>query len=110
MNKRERKKMYQWIVTAIFLVLAVIGGLFYKEVSPIEEKSDSQSESVFSEEKDLLKIYYFDVGQADSILVQKSGKNMLIDAGDNKHTNIVVENLQALGVERLDYVIRNPSS
>lgn len=53
-----------------------------------------------------LKVHYIDVGQADSILVQlPSGQNMLIDAGNNADSNLVVNYLKSQGVKRLDYVI-----
>lgn len=52
-----------------------------------------------------LKVYYFDVGQADSILIQNNGQNMLIDAGNNEDGEILVNNLKTLGVENIDYLI-----
>lgn len=36
-------------------------------------------------------IHYLDVGQADSILIQDDGKNMLIDAGTNDMGKTVVK-------------------
>lgn len=52
-----------------------------------------------------LKIYYIDVGQADSILIEKKGHFMLIDAGNNDDGNLVVDFLKQKGVKKLDYVI-----
>ena len=52
-----------------------------------------------------LKIYYIDVGQADSILIEKQGHFMLIDAGNNDDGNLVVDFLKQKGVKKLDYVI-----
>lgn len=52
-----------------------------------------------------LRTYYFDVGQADSILVVNDGKTMLIDAGNNDDGDLVVNNLKKLGITKLDYVI-----
>lgn len=45
------------------------------------------------------------MGQADSILVQSNGVNMLIDAGTNKAGATVVKDLQNLGVTKIDYLI-----
>lgn len=53
----------------------------------------------------LLKVHYIDVGQADSILIENSGKYALIDAGNNEDGNIVVNYLKSKGVSKLDYVI-----
>lgn len=52
-----------------------------------------------------LKVHYIDVGQADSILVQQNGHNMLIDAGNNADSGLVVDYLKQQEVEKLDYVI-----
>lgn len=58
-----------------------------------------------SKSKDTLIVHYIDVGQADSILVQINGKNMLIDAGNKEDGNKVVSYLQKQNVSKLDYVI-----
>lgn len=50
-------------------------------------------------------IRYLDVGQADSILIQSDGKNMLIDAGTNDMGKTVVEDLKEYNVQRIDYLI-----
>ncbi len=52
-----------------------------------------------------LKVYYFDVGQADSILIVNNNKTMLIDAGNNDDGELVVNNIKKLGISKLDYVI-----
>lgn len=52
-----------------------------------------------------LKVYYFDVGQADSILIVNNNKTMLIDAGNNDDGELVVNNIKKLGITKLDYVI-----
>lgn len=52
-----------------------------------------------------LKVYYFDVGQADSILIVNNNSTMLIDAGNNDDGELVVNNIKKLGISKLDYVI-----
>ena len=52
-----------------------------------------------------LNVYYFDVGQADSILLENNGKYMMIDAGNNADGKLIVKYLQDLGVKKLDYLI-----
>lgn len=52
-----------------------------------------------------LRVYYFDVGQADSILVVNNQKTMLIDAGNNDDGELIVNNLKKLGISRIDYLI-----
>ena len=50
-------------------------GLFFLNIIPrnIKEKTINNN----------LEIYFFDVGQADSILIKNSDNTMLIDAGNN---------------------------
>jgi competence protein ComEC len=51
-------------------------------------------------------ITFFDVGQGDSSLLQlPDGNNVLIDAGDVKAADTVVQDLKDRGVEQLDMVI-----
>lgn len=52
-----------------------------------------------------LKIYFIDVGQADSILVIDKDKTMLIDAGTNTEGENVVKFLKNKGVSKIDYLI-----
>ncbi len=52
-----------------------------------------------------LRVYYLDVGQADSILVIDKDKTMLIDAGTNEAGNTVVNFLKEKGITRIDYLV-----
>lgn len=52
-----------------------------------------------------LQIYYFDVGQADSILVSNNQEYMLIDAGNNQDGKLICEYLKTLGITKIDYLI-----
>jgi len=52
-----------------------------------------------------LKVHYIDVGQADSILIQQNGQNMLIDAGNNADDKLVVGYLKKKGVKKIDVLI-----
>lgn len=52
-----------------------------------------------------LLIHYIDVGQADSMLIQVNGKNVLIDAGNKAHGTKLVSYIKKQGVKKLDIVI-----
>ncbi|KYH29222.1 MULTISPECIES: ComEC/Rec2 family competence protein [Clostridium] len=52
-----------------------------------------------------LKVHFIDVGQADSILITQGSNNMLIDAGNNEDSDLVVNYLKKQGITKLDYVI-----
>ncbi len=51
------------------------------------------------------KIYYLDVGEADSILIENSGEYALIDAGNNEDGKNLVEFFNTLGITNFKYVI-----
>lgn len=55
--------------------------------------------------EDVLRVYYLDVGQADSILIVNNGQSMLIDAGNNGDGKLVVNDLKKIGITKLDYVV-----
>ncbi len=52
-----------------------------------------------------LKVVMLDVGQGDSILLASGGEYMLVDAGENDKGELVVGDLQRLGVTRLKAVV-----
>jgi len=58
-----------------------------------------------SETKQNLKVYFFDVGQADSILIMNEEQTMLIDAGNNDDGEMLVKNLETLGITKIDYLV-----
>jgi len=51
------------------------------------------------------RIYYFDVGQADSILIVNNGKTMLIDAGNNEDGDMLVNYIKTLGISKIDVLV-----
>lgn len=61
--------------------------------------------NIFESDPGILKVHFIDVGQADSILIQNNAGNMLIDAGNNEDSDLVVKYLKKQGVSKLDYVI-----
>jgi|GEM_PF-221140 len=52
-----------------------------------------------------LRVHFIDVGQADSILIEDGSHAMLIDAGNNADSELVVEYIRKQGIEKLSYVI-----
>lgn len=56
-------------------------------------------------EDEKLRVYFFDVGQADSILIVNENKTMLIDAGNNNDGDLLVNNLKQLGITKIDYLV-----
>lgn len=67
--------------------------------------ANSINEEFISDNKQNLKVYFFDVNQADSILVVNNEQTMLIDAGNNNDGQLLVENLKSLKITKIDYLI-----
>lgn len=68
-----------------------------------EIKENVASAIKIDEEK--LNILFFDVGQADSQLIICNGKTMLIDSGNSKDGEFIVNGLRGLNIEKIDYLI-----
>lgn len=58
----------------------------------------------FASAEEIMKIYFFDVGQADATLLKGPDFTVLIDAGDYRR-NDVVPHLKSVGVTELDLLI-----
>ena len=69
----------------------------------VEIHLPEESAPVIAEGK--LTVHYIDVGQADAILLEESGKYMLIDGGNKDDGQLVVSYLQNEGVEQLEAVV-----
>ena len=52
-----------------------------------------------------LVVTMLDIGQGDSILIETHEQNILIDTGDVKNRNVLVDKLHNLGIERFNRVI-----
>ena len=74
------------------------------EVKKYKDIISSASENI-NIDNNKLNILFFDVGQADSQLIICNGKVMLIDAGNSKDGEKIVNGIKALGITKLDYVI-----
>ncbi len=70
-----------------------------------EEELEEDSEGVGYEAPGLFKVYYLDVGQADSIFIKTDDKNMLIDAGTNASGPKISSFLKSLNIEKIDYLV-----
>ena len=105
----RRKKKQISLLMALFLV--IFGSIFYflepsqanpNTPTPTPETMQANQEIQDGEK---LQIWFLDVGQADSILIQNGDANMLIDAGNNEDGEKLVSYFQSLGIESFQYVI-----
>lgn len=90
---RRENRLPLWILLLLFaLVIALFLLPDKKEPEPPQGGSN-------------LTVRMLDAGQADALLIQQDGKNMLIDAGKNSTAAELVETIKGYGVLRFDIVI-----
>lgn len=111
-NKTKEKQIVSLIIAFIVIILFLLG-IEYEDIeeffnpskSVINKVTAEESENIVLEGDDILQIHFFDVGQADSILLISNNQTMLIDAGNNDDGDLVVSNLKKLGISKLNYVV-----
>ena len=123
-NKRNNRTMdAKKIISAIIAIIIVVIGLLkggdlfnsifaqtpqahnVEGLDNLTVQTGSGCISKINVNEDVLRVYYFNVGQADSILIVNNGESMLIDAGKNDGGKKVVDNLKKIGIENLTYVV-----
>lgn len=120
MSKKQNNKTISTIISIIILiVVAIFGGdnilgsltaqsQIVENIEGLENVTIQTGKNCISPiniNEDVLRVYYFDVGQADSILIVNNGQSMLIDAGNNDDGDLVVNNLNKIGIKKLDYLV-----
>lgn len=109
MSRRKQSKFIKSIIGLIVAACIVGGSYLGSEVFQNQENTVTAEKTVNNsiplEADDQLQIYFFDVGQADSILLISDGETMLIDAGNNEDGDMLVEKIKGLGITTLNYVI-----
>ena len=129
-NRKEFKKIYTFIILIITGLVAwktpaleiidqtitntglaeIVDTSATSNVTGIEvvrenlEIKENVAENIqIDEEK--LNILFLDVGQADCQLIICDGKTMLIDSGNSKDGELIVNAIRALDIEKIDYLI-----
>lgn len=101
------------VLTEIDKAIAENGFVNIIDTSVVDTTSKIKKDTEISEkvaqniqiDSSKLNILFFDVGQADCILILNKGKSVLIDAGNSGDGELVVNGIKALGIEKIDYVI-----
>ncbi|MEW8995385.1 ComEC/Rec2 family competence protein [Clostridium sp.] len=116
-NHKPNSKLVSVIITLaiIFLTGGFIGSTVEdKSYENNDTKTIFQSEQKESKDKNIngsdvitgeLKVHFIDVGQADSILIENKGEAMLIDAGNNDDSDLVVSYIKNSNIKKLKYLI-----
>ncbi len=106
MSSRKLNKFFnKLIILLIFLVIVIFGKeKFSKLAYDYEENNNIKLTENISNNK--IEIYFFDVGQADSILIKQANSTVLIDAGNNKDGDNLVNYIKdELNINHFDVVI-----
>lgn len=101
-----RRKKSKKDIPLLILIIAIIGYIFatYGEnlSSSLTEEGNLNQNNVTTD----LKVYFFDVGQADSILISNNNHHLLIDAGNNEDGPLLVKYIkEKLNIDSFEYVI-----
>lgn len=104
MTKKKKKQKLPKGISILLIIVAIFYSLYEKDIDktfglPVTE--------TFQETKNTntLDITYLDVGQADAILIQNEGHNMLIDAGNNEDGPLLVQYFKEQNMTKFDYLI-----
>ncbi|MEM3873948.1 MAG: ComEC/Rec2 family competence protein [Candidatus Bathyarchaeia archaeon] len=65
----------------------------------------SDVQAVLCENRPLVRVYFFDVGQGDAIFIDTDGQDMLIDGGPRSAGSTLMGYLADLGVSEIAYVV-----
>lgn len=95
------KKVNKLLNKTIILLLIFIVSLYAKKY--VEESYSYQETGISTTSN--LEIYFFDVGQADSIFLNNNGYTMLIDAGNNNDGENIVKFLKEKNINDIDVVV-----
>ncbi|MDR2898706.1 MAG: MBL fold metallo-hydrolase [Clostridiales bacterium] len=88
-------------ISAFLLIALILFLLWHMVYLHIFQEDTAVSDPVAAE--DLLHVYYIDVGQGDSAIIQGPDFNMLIDAGES--APLVTEYIEQLEIDSFDYVV-----
>lgn len=103
MKKKDMKKL---IVLVILLLSYAYTTLINTENKNQEEQiKERKTEDVIFADENTLNVYFIDVGQADSILLENKGHYMLIDAGNNEDGPKLVNYFNEQDIKEFDYVV-----
>ena len=92
----KRKDIISYILFVIIIIFAVVFYLNDNKVNNIQIDNNLDEE---------IKVYFIDVGEADSILINIHNKYVLIDAGNNADGNKLVKYFKSLGISKFSYLI-----
>jgi len=117
MKRKTNKKIT--ILTLVSVFILVLISVFFNVdldyffgytlddlIAQIGEKSNYDSlKNIDEESNDILKVYFVDVGQGDSIILNKGNESMIIDAGPNSSEIKLINFINSLNITKFKYVV-----
>lgn len=114
MSRKLRKKINKIysLILIVIIGIAIIYNYFEQSIDNsvdlnkiVEKEIVINSTDTISIDESLLNIFFLDVGQADCEIVINNGQTMLIDAGNGKDGDRIVNFLNTLGIDKIDYIV-----
>ncbi|CCY79962.1 beta-lactamase domain protein [Mycoplasma sp. CAG:877] len=103
MKKKDMKKLIVLVILLLsYAYTTFINTENKNQEEPIKER---KTEDVIFADENTLNVYFIDVGQADSILLENKGHYMLIDAGNNEDGPKLVNYFNEQDIKEFDYVV-----
>jgi competence protein ComEC len=85
------------ILIIFLLVFTLISIPYYNKLTSLSPTINNSVDTVL--------VHFINVGQGDSILIQTSNENVLIDSGSNTYSKKLVNYLKRLNITNLDFII-----
>ncbi len=105
MKRKRKRKLFELVILAIILLLVFLQEYGYVNFNNLGKVNYKKEEIPVLETNGTLKVFFIDVGQADSILISNNNENMLIDAGNNEDGELLVNYLKTLNINNFKYVV-----
>lgn len=115
MKKKDKVIVEKLLAIVLLLIIGSVVGFenldeflddgVIQDTASDNQNDYTQKEDYYIASDDEIKVYFFDVGQADSIFVMSSGECMLIDAGNNADGKLIVKQLENMNIDTIDYVV-----
>ncbi len=99
MARRKSKKQAKKLIG---IIIAIILAFFAYEAKDMVTENVDVSEFA---KGDAVYVHFIDVGQGSSTLIQQGKSGILIDAGEKDYGQVVIDYLEDVGIDSLEYVV-----
>ena len=98
LNMKKNKTLISFLSFAAIILYTLLSN---DEIT-IEKQENKKTDS---NNTDVVRVEYIDVGQADAILIENNKKYMLIDAGNNEDGDLLVNYFKDKNITDFEYVV-----